>query len=312
MGSITINGKQVKNWVIGGKTVKSLEMGGKVLSLIQVQTPTSHNSFKGTFSTPAKQADFMAVTTTIASRQFVNEPKITSVSLPDVTDIGPVGLYFSPLTFVYIPKATTIGFNSFFTVVNAASTVVTMNKKFNTDTEKDRIFGKGHWSNITFHWLNDDGTPWVDPNTIWHYGDGSGGPHPTKNDWKGTFSDPSVQSKYEAITSNMGFSANMRNEINLVAVSLPRILHVDNDAFKNSPLKELYLPVAETIGNRAFYNAPLTYIYAPKAIVQQFAFASTVNSQSTTAILYHSLNNNSDKDNIFDIGQWNNITFQWV
>lgn len=79
--------------------------------------------------------------------------KLTSLSLPEATTIGSAAFFGSKLTSLNLPKATTIGGYAFSAIVNDASTTVTMKSKFNTDAEKDRVFGTGRWTNVTFTWV---------------------------------------------------------------------------------------------------------------------------------------------------------------
>ena len=142
----------------------------------------------GDFSTPAKEQEFMSITTTVANNQFkdennlqsitlpealtigenafssssnlssINLPKVTDIgdnafksspflhliSLPEVKSIGARSFLISQLTRITIPKVEHIGDQAFNGVINSPSTIVIMSGNFNTDVEKDRIFGAGH------------------------------------------------------------------------------------------------------------------------------------------------------------------------
>lgn len=156
------------------------------------------NKFEGVFADPAKMAEFLAITDTVAANQFmgirniysITLPNVTTIesnsfqscrklatlnlpnvitiedsgftygainlkllSLPEATTIGDESFLQAGIESLYIPKATTIGEYAFYSIVNNAETLVVMLSQFNTDAEKDRIFGAGHWDQITFSWL---------------------------------------------------------------------------------------------------------------------------------------------------------------
>lgn len=118
------------------------------------------NSYTGIWSSPNKRGDFMAITDVVHSRQFEFERGITGISLPHAETIWTDAFRYCPLTYIRVPKATDIKYNVFEHVVNAASTEVWINKKYReSDYRKNQIFGDYNWTNITFHWTNDDGTP---------------------------------------------------------------------------------------------------------------------------------------------------------
>ena len=97
-----------------------------------------------------EQAEFLAVTNSVANNQFDNAPHLTSISIPQATTIGDNAFKGSPLTNVYIPQATTIGDNAFKSIINSSSTTVYMDESLNTGANKDRIFGISNWGNIKF------------------------------------------------------------------------------------------------------------------------------------------------------------------
>lgn len=209
MGSITINGKQVKKWVIDGKTVKTFSRKGKVITLVQPIVgngawhygdgaggphPTK-NDWIGIFATSEGQTEFEAITNTVGEIKFRNEQNISGISLPQVESIGDYFFADSALVKISVPELRSIGFTTFliskkilkyldirkvnsiplspFTnkIIDDASTEVFMNKKYYNDTDRDAIFGNGFdnfnivhfWDKITFHWFNDDGTPYTGP-----------------------------------------------------------------------------------------------------------------------------------------------------
>ncbi len=110
MGKITLNGKDItKPFTYNGKQVIKIEMNGLVLTL----KTAALNSFTGTFSSPAKEKEFLALTDTVSNNQFENETGLTSISLPQVTTIGNRAFAFAPLTSLSLPQATTIGNRAF-------------------------------------------------------------------------------------------------------------------------------------------------------------------------------------------------------
>lgn len=362
-----------------GKTVEKLiwlETGKEcVLKPLILAT----NTFTGTFSSQAKEAAFMAITTSVADNQFDSEASLTSISMPKVTTIGGIAFSASPLTSLSLPEVTTIGqfafisskltsldlpkvatigdnaFNqslltsldlpeattignatfygskltsldlpkvtaigdsAFNSIVNLSSTSVTMNKKFNTNTEKDRIFGAGHWNHITFQWLNDDGTVDIPPNAF-----------------TGTFSTPAMRAAFMGITTSVADNQ-FKEERGLTSISLPEVTTIGNYAFYATPLTSLSLPKvtviktrafmyskltsldlpeATTIGEHAFQESKLTSLSMPKVTtIDGFAFLNIVNAPSTTVTLKSKFNTSTEKDRIFGFGNWTDITFTWV
>lgn len=298
-----------------GKTVAKFIWNGKECVLKTVGP--KQNSFTGTFSTPTKQADFMAITTTVANDQFKDETGLTGVSLPSVTSIGFNAFKNSPLTSLDIPKATTIEDDAFMTIRNDANTVVTMNKKYNSDYEKDRIFGPGNTGVIHFEWTNDDGTIYIPP----------------PNTFTGSFSSSAKQSEFMNIFDAVNDDA-FKNEPGITGISLPETTRIGMNAFKNSPitsldlpkitvvdlwafqsakLTTLSLPTATNIQSNSFENSPLTSLDVRSAInLGDNAFSSIVNSATTEVWIPKQFNANAEKDRIFGSGNWDQITFhEW-
>lgn len=97
----------------------------------------------------------------------INIPQVTTIGdtafqsallqyleLPNLVSVGAHAFGSSPLIELKIIKATTIGDGAFASIVNSIDTLVLMQSKFNTDAEKNRIFGNGKWDQITFVWFN--------------------------------------------------------------------------------------------------------------------------------------------------------------
>lgn len=152
MAELQINGKKVKSISMKGKNLTKMEMNGHTYTFIS-SPGLQGNSFTGRFSYSGKENDFMAITDTVRSDSFIWEYDLKGIKLPDTINIGDNAFADSPLTEIYIPKATTIGRSVFISIVNNSSTKVTMLSKFNSDAEKNRIFSAGHWNNITFTWV---------------------------------------------------------------------------------------------------------------------------------------------------------------
>lgn len=76
--------------------------------------------------------------------------KLTTLDLPKATDIASRAFQNSPLTRLNIPKLSGYGVLAFQSIVNDASTIVTIPARFNNKADKDGMFGLGHWDKITF------------------------------------------------------------------------------------------------------------------------------------------------------------------
>lgn len=108
MGKIVFNGKEItKPFVYNGKTVNSLAYNGTVVTL-KSQAPLT-NSFKGTFSSPTVEKQFMDIDDEVAPYTFITEPNITEIFLPHVTTVGMFAFRSSLLTKVDLPLVETIG-----------------------------------------------------------------------------------------------------------------------------------------------------------------------------------------------------------
>lgn len=292
MGSITINGKNVKEWVIGGKTVQSLTMGSKILSFIKREP----NSFTGTWSSPEQEAAFMAITDTVAENKFFFETGITSITLPETTTIETNAfVYSSSLSSVHIPKAITIGDKSFDGTSNNLE--IWINKKFNTNAEKDRIFGTGKWNNITFHWLNNDGTEYVQHT----------------NKFGGSFTDSQKQAEFMAITDTVADSQ-FSTEIGLTMISFSNVKNIGVNAFYYAPITVVDLPECTSIGAGAFHYSPANLgLDIPKCeTIGDGAFVGISNASTTQVRMKSKFNTFAEKTRIFGDSNWTNLKFYWV
>lgn len=214
--------------------------------------------------------------TTISGQAF-RHAQLTTIDLPDAILVGSSSFHASPLTNINAPKATNIGVNAFYSVVNSSTTNVTINKKFNTDNLKNSIFGAGHWNQITFHWTNDDGSPYVPP--------------VEGNTFTGTFSTSSKQAEFMAITTTVNLNS-FNREVGLTGVSLPK---------------------ATNIGGYAFINSPLTSLNIPKAtVIGVYAFQHIVNAATTHVTMNSAFRDNSKKHTVFGFNNWTNIQFTYV
>lgn len=91
---------------------------------------------------------------TVGSTSFYQCSQLTSVLLPKATYIGSEAFrYGSKITKISMPNATTIGDNAFANINHSDPVVVILKNTFNSTAEKNRIFGTGNWSNITFQWV---------------------------------------------------------------------------------------------------------------------------------------------------------------
>lgn len=158
MGVMTFEGKNVASVSFGGKRVSKFVDNGKTFSFDTPHATLTDNTppTYGFSSIPQYDA-FRALSndgiTEVPANAFFTERKLVGLSLGGILTIGDLAFQQCPLTYIYIPKTSTIGDDAFQSVVNAATTKVIMLSKFNTDTEKNRIFGAGHWSAISFTWM---------------------------------------------------------------------------------------------------------------------------------------------------------------
>lgn len=158
MGIMIDGGKRVASISDGGKNLARFVDNGKTFSFNTPHaTMTDYNPPTYGFSSIPQYDAFRALSndgiTDIPANTFFSERKITGLALGKIVTIGDLAFQQAPLTYLYIPVAETVGNNAFQTVVNAATTKVIMKSKFNTQAEKDRIFGAGHWSAISFTWV---------------------------------------------------------------------------------------------------------------------------------------------------------------
>ena len=110
--------------------------------LLSVSLPNVETIARQAFVTSKLTSLSLPKAKTIGSHVF-SDSNIGTLSLPEAITIGTHAFDSSRLEELKIPKATSIGTNAFANIVNLASTHVTMNQKFNTPAEKDRIFGTG-------------------------------------------------------------------------------------------------------------------------------------------------------------------------
>ena len=184
----------------------------------------------------------------------------------NVKTIGDLAFLSSPLTQLHIGfQVEKIGDLAFSTIVNSPKTKVYLPAKFNSDLEKDRIFVKGNWDQITFilPTLILDNTnyqkysiynkdkkqlqilrPVTEISDIFQngYPDGSGGYLPIEIL---VFPNTLVKINDEAF-----------NKARLSNLFLPRTLtSIGENAFRETRTRTLTLPDSLTdIGIRAFYN----------------------------------------------------------
>lgn len=158
MGIIVDGGKNVVSISDGGKLISKFVDNGKTFSFDTPHVTMTDNTppTYGFSSIPQYDA-FRAIKengiAVIPANAFFTERKMIGLSLGGVTEIGDLAFQQCPLTYIYVPVTSTIGDDAFQSVVNATTTKVIMLSKFNTDAEKNRIFGAGHWSAISFTWV---------------------------------------------------------------------------------------------------------------------------------------------------------------
>ena len=138
-----INNRKIKLLKYNNKKITKININSKDCTLIHP------NSFTGTFTSEDKANAFKQAKT-ISNNQFAGETGITGIKT-SATSIGARAFKDSPLTSLIITDATTIGDHAFQSIVNERSTEVVWPDKFNTDAEKTRIFGGGHWNKIIFN-----------------------------------------------------------------------------------------------------------------------------------------------------------------
>lgn len=275
--SITFKGKEIETVTYKGKEISEITYKGKVIAL--VKDTTIKNTYTGTLK-PELIPKFESYINDIPDNAFYYEGKITGITLPEVKSIGEHAFHWAPLTSINAPKSLTIGGNAFYHIINDASTSVTLPYVFNSDNQKNRIFGSGHWSNITFHWTKIDGSAYTG-----------------RNDFEGDFTSISRMSAFFGITTTVNENE-FGNETLLTSITLPKVTTIKGGAFKWSPLRYIEIPLATTIesGN----------------IVTSHPFNHIVNDASTTVIMQSKFNTNAEKDRIFGSGNWSKVHFIWV
>ena len=92
--------------------------------------------------------------TSIGEYAFYNS-QLINLSIPySLRSIGIYAFYNSKLRSLTIPDSvTSIGIGAFGKIVNNSNTKVTMPAWFNSDSDKDKIFGWYNWERITFDWI---------------------------------------------------------------------------------------------------------------------------------------------------------------
>ena len=123
------------------------------------------NSYKGTFSLPEKEIEFLSCINQVKEGQFKDERNLEVISMPQVEKIGPRAFENSPIKVLMLPRAGIIGDNTFDTngpfkkIINDPKTIVvlpgdmdTMGTKFDSDEYKNYLFGENNWNKITFSW----------------------------------------------------------------------------------------------------------------------------------------------------------------
>lgn len=227
---IIFNGKvQDTQFDYNGKTVAKFIYNGKECILID---PLA-NKFEGTWSTPEKEAMFMAFTTSVQTGgQLRSEPGITSITLPRATWIGISEFQNSPLTSLSIPEAITINDNAF---ESAKLTSLSLPKAI---TIGNYAFMDSPLTSVSLPEARTIGT-----GTFWH---------------------TPITSVDLPKATHIGDRAFEGSR--LTSLSLPKATTIGEHAFENSPLTNLELPEATTIKNYAFYgiaNEPTTTVTLP-------------------------------------------------
>lgn len=275
MGKINLHGKDInKPFNYKGKNVIKITYNGKTLTFMK------KNTFTGHFTSYVKRSEFMAITTEVTAQQFnpssAPENKLTGITLPNVLRIGDYAFAYSPLTHIEIPKVNHMGSLVFYSIVNEFTTIVIMTENFNSTVQKDKIFGKGNWSNVHFKWTDSNTGELV-------------------NSYDGYFSTNAKRDEFKAVRETITaqqFNPSDTPENHVTGISLPYTTSIGNYAFSYSPLTYIDVEKADTIGDMCFYSA--------------------VNVSTTRVIMKSKFNTPTEKDRIFKSGGWSHITFKWV
>ena len=93
--------------------------------------------------------------TSIGNLAFSTSTLKTLIIPYGVTTIGEYAFGSATLTsLLIIPNSvTSIGTKAFDCITNNSNTHVIIPERFNSDSDKDKIFGAGHWNQITFYWI---------------------------------------------------------------------------------------------------------------------------------------------------------------
>lgn len=89
---------------------------------------------------------------------------------------------------------------------------------------------------------------------------------------------------------------------------------ISASAFANEPrLTQISLPYVNILRSDAFKDSPLTFISMPLVTeIETEAFLSVVNSPETKVVIPSKFNTTIYKNSIFGIGDWQHINFIWV
>ena len=296
------------------------------VKLKSVSLPYVKNLFGNTFQNcPLIESIHFPEVVAIGNSVFTNSALLKIVDLPSVKKIENQSFSGSPIILLDIPIAENIGAGSFSTIVNLPGTHVYMDSKFDNAQDRDSIFGKNNWSQITFHFTYPFQSTYQD------------GANSYTGRFKDVYSEEQFMSYTDTIPEGNRFHAqnkltsislpnvqNMGNYAfegcgNLVSINLPKATNIGGNAFGDSPnLKVLDLPYATDIGSNAFTSAQLTYLSIPNAtLIGDNAFANIINLPETIVYLNPIYDNSTDKDRIFNsssgsTGGWNLITFRYT
>jgi len=159
--------KGIENIIIltKGDEVQIGEEDSHIIDQKYLMSEKLKNSYKGFFSLPEKEIEFLSCVNKVKEGQFKDEVNLEVISMPQVKEIGPRAFENSPLKVLRLPKVKIIGDNTFDNngafkkIINDPKTTVllpsdmdTKGANFNSEKYKNYLFGEDNWNKITFSW----------------------------------------------------------------------------------------------------------------------------------------------------------------
>lgn len=298
------------------------------------------NSFTGTFSSPAVEAEFMAITDSVLGNQFKNERHITGISLPDVKTIGSSAFLNAPLTSISLPKVESIGRYAF-----AAAEVTSLDlpklksignytfyfaKLTSLSIPEIETIGEDAFNSALITSISLPKAVTIKNNAFFHAQLTSLDLPKTTTIGFRAFNESPITSLSIPNVETIGFFAFGKAKLTtidlpkatsvqsatfeqspLTSFSIPRLTKIDDSVFKSAKFTELILTEITEVAGNAFSSSPLTKLDLPQVTaIGDNAFTSIVNAASTEVIVSNKLiDTDAKKDKIFGAGNWDQINF---